>query len=186
MDRFNSQAQFQGGAPTGSPILARVIGLARPLMGAVGVASTAIIAANFILPAGYGPSTWIGKFHGGIESADADAKADAVTSLTRKSATAAAEPPAMAQMETNAFAVQQQTMQQSLGVQNFMANMADFACVAGSMMSAVPNTSPDTRQAAQVLQQGCMAGDAIRANEMRVLKQAGQGGSTVIRRSIPQ
>jgi hypothetical protein len=84
--------------------------------------------------ASFKPFVLIGGFHGRIESADASATVDAVAKLTRQNAELAARPPAIAQMETEAFRVQQQAIADSLGVQSGVADMADLACVIGTII----------------------------------------------------
>jgi hypothetical protein len=113
------------------PILGRVLGIVRGFTGLAGAVSLTALAAEAVLPAAVKPSVLIGCFHGRIEAADADTKARAVTALTRLNAEAAAQPPAVAQMETEAFRVQQQALADSLGVQSGVANLA---CVIGTII----------------------------------------------------
>jgi hypothetical protein len=165
----------------GRPIFGRVLGIMRGLTGLAGAVSLIALAAEAVLPASVKPSILIGGFHGRIESADADAKARAITELARRNAEAVALPPAMAHMETEAFRVQQQAIADSLGVQSGVANMADLACVIGTI---IPRGG-DGDAIGQGLRGACGVGDQVRSSMVETLKRGGQSGSTLIQRPLP-
>lgn len=162
-----------------SPTLSRVIGLVRGFTGLAGVMSLAVLTAEATVPSSYKPSTLIGGFHGRIEAADAAAKVGPVTALTRQNAEAAAQPPAFAGMETEAFRQQQQVLADSLASQNAIANGADVACVAGKFIS--PNDR-DWGWLGAMLSQTCGVGDQVREGMMNTLKRGGQDNSVLIQR----
>jgi hypothetical protein len=168
-------------ADTARPILGRVVGIARGLTGAAGAVTLIGLVAEAALPASARPSVLIGAFHGRIEASDADAKVDAIANLTRKNAESAAQPPAVAQMETEAFRVQQQAIAESLGVQSGVANMADLACVIGTL---IPRGG-DSDALVQGLRGACGVGDQVRGSMVETLKRGGQSGSTLIQRPMP-
>jgi hypothetical protein len=165
----------------GPPIFGRVVGIMRGLTGLAGAVSLVGLMGEAVLPAAVKPSVLIGSFHGRIEAADANAKVGAVANLTRQNAEAAAEPPAVAQMETEAFRVQQQAIADSLGVQSGVANMADLACVIGTI---IPRGG-DGDAIGQGLRGACGVGDQVCSSMVETLKRGGQSGSTLIQRPLP-
>jgi hypothetical protein len=163
--------------------LARAIGMVRNLSLQAGALSLIVIAAELVVSSPMKPSEIIGRFHGSIDAADAGKKQDAVAELARKQAQAQAEPPAVAQMETEAFRVQQQALADSLGMQSGIANLADLACMIGAF---VPNDRrSDQNGIGDALRSACGVGDQVRQNMVGILKRGGQEGSTLIQRPLP-
>lgn len=162
-----------------TPTLTRVIGVARGFTGLAGVVSIAVLAAEATLPAPYKPSIMIGSFHGRIEAADADAKIDAVPALTRRNAEAAAQPPAFATMENDAFRQQQQVLADSLQTQSAIANTVDAGCALGQL---IPRNDRDFGWLGDLLRGGCGMSDQVRQNMVDTLKRGGQDNSVVIQR----
>lgn len=164
-----------------TPALGRVMGIARGFTGLAGAVSLTVLMAEAVLPASIKPSVLIGGFHGRLEAADADAKAPSVTAYTRLNAEAAAQPPAVAQMETDAFRTQQQALADSLNVQRGFANMADLGCILGGFFPR----EGDGATIGQGLRSACGVGDQVRSNMVDTLKRGGQEGSTLIQRPRP-
>jgi hypothetical protein len=180
--------QWRASAPRPAPqpppalhnaILTRVIGLVRGFTGLAGALSLGVLAAEATLPPPYKPSTLIGGFHGRIEAADATAKSEATSALTRKNAEAAAQPPAFATMESDAFRQQQQVLADSLQTQSTIANTADAACIAGQL---VPHDNRDYGWLGDLLRSACGVGDQVRQNMVDILRQGGQNNSVLIER----
>lgn len=165
-----------------TPKLSRVIGLVRGFTGFAGVVSIGVLTAEATLPADYKPSILIGGFHGRVEAADATAKIDALAELTRRNAEAAAQPPAFATMENDAFREQQKVLAEAMQTQSGVANMADAGCVVGQL---IPPGDRDWGWLAVMLQKTCEVGDRVRQNMVETLKRGGQNNSVVIQRPRP-
>lgn len=176
-----SQPQQEGQRP--ASVLSRVLPYATLLTSVTGVATIIVVGANFLLPEAYGPSAWVGRFHGNMEKTDIVTKGDEVNRFTREQTRSTVEPQGWTQMETDAFHIQQQTTAESLAVQSFMANMADLGCMLGGMVP--PDASPDARQTGATLRKACGVSDQIRQNQIETLKRAGQQGSTILARPSP-
>ena len=179
----SSEPQFRASPPSPpavhSAIVTRVAGLVRGFTGLAGAVSLGVLVAEAVLPMAYKPSTIIGTFHGRVEAADAAAKIGPVTALTRQNAEAAAQPPAFAGMETEAFRQQQQVLADSLQTQSAIANTADAACVGSKFVS--PNDR-DWGWLGSLLSMGCGMGDQVRGNMMSTLRRGGQDNSVLIQR----
>lgn len=176
--RIGQQPQPQ--QPSG---LARAIGMVRNFSLQAGALSLIVVAAELVIPSPMKPSEIIGRFHGSIDAADAQKKQDALADLARKQAQAQAEPPAVAQMETEAFRVQQQALADSLGMQSGVANLADLACMIGAF---VPNDQgSDPNGIGDGLRSACGVGDQVRQHMVDTLKRGGQQGSTLMQRPLP-
>lgn len=176
-----SQPQQEGQRP--ASLLNRVLPYATLLTSVTGVATILIVGANFILPEAYGPSAWIGRFHGNMEKTDIVTKGDEVIKFTREQTRSTFEPQGWTQMETDAFRTQQQTTADSLAMQSFMANAADLGCMLGALVP--PDASPDARQVGSALRKACGVSDQIRQNQIETLKRSGQQGSTILARPNP-
>lgn len=184
MTTSQTSPQWQAPTPPTPPAIhsatvARVIGLVRGLTGVAGVVSFAVLGAEGVLPDAYKPSTLIGSFHGRVEAADAKAKLGPVTALTRKTAERAAQPPAFAAMETEAFRQQQQVLADSLQTDNAIANTADAACMVGKV---IPTGDRDWGWLGTALLQACDISPTVRKGMMNTLRHGGQDNSVLIQR----
>jgi hypothetical protein len=179
------QGQRVGQPPERQPSgLARAIGMVRNFSMQAGALSLVVVMAELIVPSPMKPSEIIGRFHGSIDAADALKKQDALAELTRKQAEAQATPPAIAQMETEAFRVQQQALADSMGMQSGIANLADLACMIGAF---VPNDrQTDPNGIGDGLRSACGVSDKVRQNMVDTLKRGGQSGSTLMQRPAPR
>lgn len=136
-------------------------------------------AAQYFAPEHLKPSTLIGDFNGRIDTAEIDAKIAAAVRLAREQAEAQAVPPAIAEMETEAFRVQQGRLSHSLEGQSTTANLLDYACIAG----VIAQSFESWKDVGSGLTQTCGMSDKIRRNMVDILVEGGQTGDTVIRRT---
>jgi hypothetical protein len=171
-----SVAPSQGGA-----LFTRAQNFLSGLTGKAFTFAVVLIAAEYVLPEPYKPSTRIGFFHGSIEANDTDAKRIAVVETLRRQT----ETQTVPQMELDAFQRQQQIVAQSLETQAAIANFTDLLCAVGSAIPAetVPRDYRDTVGAALNLgRSACGVSDGIRENMVDQMKSAGQRGSTLFKR----
>lgn len=165
--------------------VAGIVGLIRTLT--VSSVGLAVIVFGFqaVMPVGSKPSDLIGSFHGSTETAELKAKQEAAAEYERKLADARASAPANWQMEQAVNQTQMQAVAETLGTQQGMASLADFACLASLAVIPLFGDSRDAREATAALQSGCGAGDAIRSNMTETIARTAREGSGLVPRSSP-
>lgn len=162
--------------------LVRAMQYARVMTSKALMLGGAVWIAEAILPEAIKPSSMLGGFVGSVEVADIKTKQEAVVEFARQQAEAASIPPAQAQMETDVFRTQQQVLAESMGVQTGAAQIADFACIVGSL---IPGNDPDFGDFGKAMKGACGAGDALRKNIVDDLATGGRDGSAIIDRGRP-
>jgi hypothetical protein len=164
----------------GADLFNRTTNFLRGLTGQFFAFGMLFIMAEYALPEHLKPSTRIGFFHGSIESNDIAAKQSATVEYQRQLAEAQAKAQANAAIEIEVNRQQQQSVADSLTAQSTMANGADIACVAGTL---IPFTG-DWRGFGDLLRAGCGVSTQIRGNITNEQARAGRDGTAIQPRTV--
>lgn len=150
-------------APPPPGALTRVMRIIRGITLPTIAISGLLIAGETIMPPSLKPSDWIGSFHGNIEAADANAKREALVELARRQAEEVAREQGKVQMELAILQQQMLTLHESMTGLSDQANVADWVCIAGRLMSGTSNR--DARDWGRTMAGACGYSDSVREQQ---------------------